>query len=47
MEIKDRAVIHHISSIIVNGGGRLFELSPKKVSLENVFLNLIEGGDLK
>jgi ABC-2 type transport system ATP-binding protein len=45
MEIKDRSHIHSIASIIVNGGGRLFELSPKRVSLENVFLNLIEGGD--
>lgn len=45
MEIKDREDIHHIASIIVNGGGKLFELSPKRVSLENVFLNLIEGGE--
>jgi ABC-2 type transport system ATP-binding protein len=45
MEIKDRAAIHHIASIIVNGGGKLFELSPKRISLENVFINLIEGGD--
>jgi ABC-2 type transport system ATP-binding protein len=45
MEIKDRADIHHIASIIINGGGKLFELSPKRVSLENVFLDLIEGGD--
>jgi ABC-2 type transport system ATP-binding protein len=45
MEIKDRAAIQHIASIIINGGGKLFELSPKRVSLENVFLNLIEGGD--
>jgi ABC-2 type transport system ATP-binding protein len=47
MEIKDRADIHLIASIIINGGGKLFELSPKRVSLENVFLNLIEGGDQK
>ena len=47
MEIKDRADIHHVASIIINGGGKLFELSPKRVSLENVFLNLIEGGDQK
>jgi ABC-2 type transport system ATP-binding protein len=47
MEIKDRADIHNIASIIINGGGKLFELSPKRVSLENVFLNLIEGGDQK
>lgn len=47
MEIEDRTAIHHIASIIVNGGGKLFELSPKRVSLENVFINLIEGGDQK
>lgn len=47
LEIKDRTAIHHIASIIVNGGGKLFELSPKKVSLENVFINLVEGGDQK
>ncbi|SHI45152.1 ABC transporter ATP-binding protein [Clostridium intestinale] len=45
MQIKSKTDIHCIASIIVNGGGRLFELSPKKVSLENVFLNLIEGGE--
>jgi len=45
MEIKDRADIHHIASVIVNGGGKLFELSPKRVSLENVFINLVKGGD--
>ena len=47
MEIEDKAAIHHIASIIVSGGGKLFELSPKKVSLEDVFINLIEGGDQK
>lgn len=47
LEIKDRIAIHHIASIIVNGGGKLFELSPKKVTLENVFINLVEGGDQK
>lgn len=45
MELGDRADIHKIASVIVNGGGRLFELSPKRVSLENVFLNLVEGGE--
>jgi ABC-2 type transport system ATP-binding protein len=45
MEIKDRTAVNQIAYIIVNGGGKLFELSPKRVSLENVFLNLIEGGD--
>lgn len=47
MEIKDRITIHHIASIIINGGGKLFELTPKKASLEDVFINLIEGGDQK
>jgi ABC-2 type transport system ATP-binding protein len=47
MEVKDRAAIQHIASIIVNGGGKLFELSPKKVSLEKVFLDLVEGGEEK
>lgn len=45
MQIKSKTDIHCIASIIINGGGRLFELSPKKISLENVFLNLIEGGE--
>jgi len=45
MQVKDKTSIHHIASIIVNGGGKLFEFSPKRVSLENVFLKLIEGGD--
>lgn len=45
MDIRDRTDINDIASIILNGGGKLFELSPKRVSLENVFINLIEGGD--
>ncbi|MDD7796317.1 ABC transporter ATP-binding protein [Clostridium sp. 'White wine YQ'] len=47
MEIEDKAAIHHVASIIINGGGKLFELSPKKGSLEDVFISLIEGGDKK
>ena len=47
MEIEDKTAIHYIASIIVNGGGKLFELSPKRGSLEDVFINLIEGGDQK
>ncbi|MDF2521954.1 MAG: multidrug transporter ATPase [Clostridia bacterium] len=47
MEIKDRSAIHNVASIIVNGGGKLYELSPKRVSLENLFLNLIEGSEQK
>lgn len=47
MEVEDKTAIHHIASIIVNGGGKLFELSPKRGSLEEVFINLIEGGDEK
>ncbi len=47
MEIADKTAIHHIASIIVSGGGKLFELSPKRGSLEDVFINLIEGGDQK
>ncbi|MCX7923495.1 MAG: ABC transporter ATP-binding protein [Clostridia bacterium] len=45
MEIKDKDATHHIASIIINGGGKLFELSPRRVSLENVFINLVEGGE--
>lgn len=47
MEIEDKTATHHIASIIVSGGGKLFELSLKKGSLEDVFINLIEGGDHK
>lgn len=45
MDIKDRSSIHQIASIIINDGGKLFELAPKRVSLENLFIKLIEGGD--
>jgi ABC-2 type transport system ATP-binding protein len=45
MQIKDRAFVHDIASVILNGGGKLYELSPKRVSLENVFINLVQGGD--
>ncbi|WP_238886141.1 ABC transporter ATP-binding protein [Clostridium sp. YIM B02551] len=47
MEIEDKTAIPHIASIIINGGGNLFELSPKKGSLEDVFISLIEGGEKK
>ncbi len=45
MQIKDRAAVHDAAAIILAGGGKLYELSPKRVSLENVFINLVQGGD--
>lgn len=41
LRIDDTDVIHNIASVIVANGGRLYELTPHKDSLENVFISLV------
>lgn len=45
MSIKDRNDINSIAHIIIENGGSLYELSPKRESLEDLFISLIEGGE--
>jgi ABC-2 type transport system ATP-binding protein len=47
MKISSKDDIHKAASIIVNGGGKLYELKTQGVNLESKFISLIEGGDHK
>lgn len=45
MTIGDNGLIPQIAELIVSSGGRLYELTPARQSLENVFINLVKGGE--
>lgn len=45
MTVRNTEEIAEVAEIIVNQGGRLYELTPEKASLEAMFINLIEGRD--
>lgn len=45
MKINKKDDVHIVASIIIENGGRLYELTPRRESLENLFINLIEGGE--
>lgn len=45
VSLENKDEIHKIASIIINSGGKLYELTPRKQSLENVFISAIMGGD--
>ncbi len=45
MSIEDRNDINDIAHIIIENGGSLYELHPKRESLESLFISLIEGGE--
>jgi ABC-2 type transport system ATP-binding protein len=47
MKISSKDDIHKAASIIVNGGGKLYELKTQGTNLESKFISLIEGGDRK
>lgn len=44
MNIYRKEEIHDIASLIIENGGKLYELTPRKESLEDIFIGLIEGG---
>lgn len=44
LKINDFDEIHRVASIIIENGGKLYELTPRKESLENVFLSLVGKG---
>jgi ABC-2 type transport system ATP-binding protein len=46
MNIGSRELIHQIATIIIENGAILYELFPRHESLENVFINLVNGEDL-
>jgi ABC-2 type transport system ATP-binding protein len=45
MDVGDRDDIHKAASIIIENGGKLFEMTHRRNSLEDVFVKLMEGGD--
>ncbi|MDP4093784.1 MAG: ABC transporter ATP-binding protein [Bacillota bacterium] len=45
LSIESKDNVHEIACMIVENGGRLYGLTPRRESLENVFINLVEGGD--
>lgn len=45
LTVKDNADIPHIASLIIENGGKLYELTPRKESLENAFISLVKGGE--
>lgn len=45
MKVKDEEDIHRIASLIIEGGGKLYGLTPHKNSLENLFISLVEKGE--
>lgn len=45
MTVRNTEEIAEVAEIIINQGGRLYELTPEKASLEAMFINLIEGRD--
>ncbi len=47
MKVNGKDDVHRAASIIVNGGGKLYELKTQGTNLESKFISLIEGGDKK
>lgn len=45
MKVKDEEDIHRIASLIIESGGKLYGLTPRKNSLENLFISLVEKGE--
>lgn len=43
MKVRDNEEINEIAGIILKGGGKLYELSPRRESLEKIFIRMIEG----
>lgn len=47
MSVKTKEDVHKIASIIIQMGGKLYELIPHGQNLESKFISLIEGGEFK
>jgi ABC-2 type transport system ATP-binding protein len=45
MHVKENFEIHHIASLIISGGGKLYGLTPHRNSLEELFIKLVERGE--
>lgn len=45
MKITNRDDISNVAAVIIQKGGRLYELAHKRESLENLFISLVEGGE--
>ncbi|KPU42502.1 putative ABC transporter ATP-binding protein YxlF [Oxobacter pfennigii] len=46
ISIENNDDIPDIAAVIINNGGKLYELTPSRQSLENAFLSAINGGDV-
>ncbi|KNY25243.1 ABC transporter ATP-binding protein [Pseudobacteroides cellulosolvens] len=47
MKVNSKDDVQKTAAIIVNGGGKLYELKTQGTNLESKFISLIEGGDKK
>lgn len=47
LRIDNSDDIHNIAYAIIENGGRLYELTPRKDSLENVFISLVRKGETR
>ena len=45
MNIENKELIPQIAAALIQGGAQLYELTPKRESLENVFITLVNGED--
>ena len=43
MQVADDTVLPVIAAVLVNGGAQLYSLTPRRVSLEDLFVRLVEG----
>jgi len=46
MLVRDQEVIPKIAHLVQQSGAKLYELSPRQKSLEEIFVDIIEGGRL-
>lgn len=44
MHVKENGEIHEVASLIIEGGGKLYGLTPHRNSLEELFIKLVERG---
>ncbi|WML32857.1 ABC transporter ATP-binding protein [Clostridium sp. OS1-26] len=44
MHVKENGEIHEVASLIIEGGGKLYGLTPHRNSLEDLFIKLVERG---
>ncbi len=43
LQVADESVLPAIAAVLVNGGAQLYSLTPRRLSLEDLFVRLVEG----